>query len=66
MLASVTGRPMNQSASDADAANVGDFDALLLQLEKLSENISVVGGYATLLAKVNSAEYRKRCGLVSH
>ena len=57
---------MNQSAFDAEVPNVGDFGALLLQLEKLSDNISVVGGYATLMAKVNSAEYRKRCGLVSH
>ncbi len=41
---------------------VGDFDDLLRQLETPSDTVIVNGGYAALMARLASAEYRRRCG----
>ena len=57
---------MNSHASEADRPIIGDFAALLAQLEKPSDRVAVVDGYSKLLGQVNSADYRRRCGLVSH
>lgn len=44
----------------------GDFDALLALLDTPTVGVDVADGYAVLMARVNSPEYRRRCGLVKH
>ena len=45
---------------------VGDFDALLSQLDEASDAVVVNGGYAELMARIASADYRRRCALRTH
>ncbi len=40
---------------------LGDFDALFGQLDKASDAVVVNGGYAELMARIASADYRRRC-----
>lgn len=47
---------------DLDPSDLmGDFDALLAQLDKPTDIVVVDGGYASLMARINSADYRRRC-----
>ena len=41
---------------------LGDFDALFGQLDQDSDSVVVHGGYAELMARIASADYRRRCG----
>jgi len=50
---------------DQDGACTGDFIALLRQLDAPND-ITIANGYATLMARMASPEYRRRCGLISH
>ncbi len=40
---------------------LGDFDALFGQLDQASDAVVVNGGYAELMARIASADYRRRC-----
>ena len=42
---------------------LGDFDALLKQLDCPSDPLTVNGGYANLMARIASPEFRRRCGV---
>lgn len=44
----------------------GEFDALLALLDTPAAAVDIASGYAVLMARVNSPEYRRRCGLVKH
>ena len=46
-----------------DATDVGDFAALFTQLDGATATHVVDSGYATLFSRLNSADYRRRCGL---
>ena len=39
---------------------LGDFDALLAQLDRESDRTSVESGYVALLSRLGSSEFRKR------
>ncbi len=41
---------------------LGDFDALLKQLEGACDPLTINGGYANLMARIASPEFRRRCG----
>lgn len=44
----------------------GDLAALLATFDAPGVSVDVGSGYAELMARVASPEYRRRCGLVSH
>jgi len=53
-----------KSNSNSDA--FGDLDALLAQFDAPGQAVNVAHGYAELMARVASPDYRRRCGLISH
>lgn len=50
------------SKADPEPQDVlGDFDALICELNTPSDAVVVSGGYAELMARIASADYRRRC-----
>ncbi len=45
----------------SDDDRIGDFTALLRQLDEPSNAVVVNGGYAALMARIASSDYRRRC-----
>jgi hypothetical protein len=56
---------MHLLLTEQDGASTGDLAALLRQLEA-PNGVTVTSGYSTLMARIASPEYRRRCGLVSY
>ena len=58
--------PMHSSPRQFASSLDCEFDALLRQLDTPSLAGDVTGGYAVLMARIGSVEFRRRCGLFSH
>ncbi|WP_185965141.1 hypothetical protein [Glacieibacterium frigidum] len=55
---------MSSKPDPSDA--FGDLDALLAQFDAPGATVDIAHGYAELMARVASPEYRRRCGLIRH
>lgn len=45
---------------------IGDLAALLSQLDSPNDAVMVNGGYAELMARIASSDFRHRCGADKH
>lgn len=54
--------PMHPQPDLDPEDRLGDFDALLRELDAPCDNVVVNGGYANLMARLASPDYRRRCG----
>ena len=46
-----------------DASDIGDFTSLFVQLDGVAPAADLDGCYAALFSRMNSADYRRLCGL---
>jgi hypothetical protein len=56
------GDDVRTEPSPVEAAGLPEFDALFAQLDAPSDGRMVDGGYAELMARINSPTYRRRTG----